>query len=220
MKREVSSLRELMEERRREMGILNWREAEAGRREDARSISTVMPHELEQVDEEDEEQTVEEEWRELADLEEAKALNEDEIQVQDAADDLAIETSAKSHAEAQAAAEVEALAEAEEEERGREDFNVCRPRTPEPTHMGMRGDEDPYPTRPSLLGAPRRSLLSSPLTSTIASAATVTSPTSSSSSPPEDVYEQVQKLPKQISTVMALTRRCCGQRRRRWRRVW
>ncbi|KAF8959593.1 hypothetical protein BDZ97DRAFT_1383930 [Flammula alnicola] len=60
--------------------------------------------------------------------------------------------------------EVDAEAEAEEQERRRaEDLGVGRPRTPEPTRMGLR-DADSYPARASLLGSgPRRSSMTSPL---------------------------------------------------------
>ncbi|KAH9918687.1 uncharacterized protein B0H18DRAFT_1086818 [Fomitopsis serialis] len=68
IKREVGTMRELMEERRREMEMLrslsvrNWRHDQSSEEhymsddDDARSINTIVPHELERVDEEDEEQ--------------------------------------------------------------------------------------------------------------------------------------------------------------------
>ena len=73
IKREVSSMRELMEERRREVEMLrslsvrNWRHDQVSDDhymsddDDARSINTVVPHELERVEEEDEEQLAAEE---------------------------------------------------------------------------------------------------------------------------------------------------------------
>ncbi|GJE86722.1 FHA and PRK00409 domain-containing protein [Phanerochaete sordida] len=104
IKREVSAMRELMEERKREMELLrlqtqsptNLRRQRsrseddyASDDDDARSIATVVPHELERVDEEDEE-----------------SLAADE----------------------------------EAERRHRQD--ELRPRTPEPTGMGMHEDDD------------------------------------------------------------------------------
>ncbi|KAA1472369.1 hypothetical protein DENSPDRAFT_821141 [Dentipellis sp. KUC8613] len=97
IKREVGSLRELMEEEKRELDSMRG----AGRRrsdgdyaadddDDAHSVSTVTPHELERVEEEDEEQLA---------------------------------------------------AEEEEEERRRRRDELGRPRTPEPTGIGM-DDED------------------------------------------------------------------------------
>ena len=100
IKREVSTLRELMEEEKRELDSVRGRRRSGtlraedhddseygGDDDDARSIATVTPHELERVEEEDEEQ-------------------------------LAAE-------------------EEEEEERQRRRDELGRPRTPEPTGMGM-----------------------------------------------------------------------------------
>lgn len=73
IKREVNTMRELMEERRREVEVLrslsvrNWRHDQGSDDhymsddDDARSINTIVPHELERVDEEDEEQLAAEE---------------------------------------------------------------------------------------------------------------------------------------------------------------
>ncbi|KAI8986822.1 hypothetical protein BD414DRAFT_515051 [Trametes punicea] len=105
IKQEVSSLRDAMEERKRDMELFRFGNR-GGRRshdrhgdehdvtdeddDDARSISTIVPHELEPVDEVDEEQ----------------------------------------------------VAAEEEEERRRRRDELGRPRTPEPTGMGMSEDED------------------------------------------------------------------------------
>ncbi|KAI0937681.1 hypothetical protein AcV7_003649 [Taiwanofungus camphoratus] len=113
IKREVSSMRDMMEERKREMETfrrhsgspvhLHHQHNEEHRLhdehdgqylsddDDARSISTVVPHELERVDEEDEEQLA-----------------------------------------------------AEEEEERRQRRDEMRPRTPEPTGMGMTEDDDEH----------------------------------------------------------------------------
>ncbi|CCM06360.1 uncharacterized protein FIBRA_08617 [Fibroporia radiculosa] len=80
IKREVSSMRELMEDRKREQELLRQHNSSPPRAEmrheeaheeqymsdddDARSIDTVVPHELERVDEEDEEQIAAEEEEE------------------------------------------------------------------------------------------------------------------------------------------------------------
>lgn len=113
IKREVSAMRELMEERKREMELLrlqtqsptNLRRQRshsdddfASDDDDVRSISTVVPHELERVDEEDE----------------------------------------------------ESLAADEEAER-RQRQDELRPRTPEPTGMGMHEDDDEPSTSSSHL---------------------------------------------------------------------
>lgn len=116
IKREVSTLREMMEDEKRELEMVRGRRrsntARADERnhdgeegefvgghhdddDDARSIATVTPHELERVEEEDEEQLA---------------------------------------------------AEQEEEERRRQqregDESMTRPRTPEPTGMGIRMDDE------------------------------------------------------------------------------
>ncbi|THH23256.1 hypothetical protein EUX98_g7920 [Antrodiella citrinella] len=111
IKREVSSMRDMMEERKREMELLRIHSQSPNRLrrshshvedhdegeyipdddDDARSVGTVVPHELERVDEEDEEQIA---------------------------------------------------AEEEEEERRRRRDELGRPRTPEPTGMGMGINED------------------------------------------------------------------------------
>ncbi|OSX58712.1 hypothetical protein POSPLADRAFT_1152873 [Postia placenta MAD-698-R-SB12] len=79
IKREVGSLRELMEERKREMDTSRGRSGSpSGRRQyghdddshymsddddNVHSVSTIVPHELDRVDEEDEEQLATEEKR-------------------------------------------------------------------------------------------------------------------------------------------------------------
>ncbi|THH16715.1 hypothetical protein EW146_g3966 [Bondarzewia mesenterica] len=103
IKREVSALRELMEEEKRELDLVRGRRRSGTLRaddhedidfgaddDDARSIATVTPHELERVEEED---------------------------------------------------ELQMAAEEEEEEYRRRREELGRPRTPEPTGMGM-DDED------------------------------------------------------------------------------
>ncbi|KAI0826980.1 hypothetical protein BC628DRAFT_1434503 [Trametes gibbosa] len=108
IKQEVNTLRNAMEERKREMELFRFRTQNSnhGRRsrdhqddehdasddddDDARSVSTIVPHELEPVDEVDEEQ----------------------------------------------------VAAEEEEERRRRRDELGRPRTPEPTGIGMSEDED------------------------------------------------------------------------------
>lgn len=182
MKREVKTLREMVESRRREMemedthkshpedlrgGFDSEDEGESGHGDDdddARSINTVVPHELERVDEEDEEQLAEEERRH------------------------------REHEEAEREEEHEAL----ERERQHTDLeSMGRPRTPEPIRMGLR-DGNAYDlinrSSSSLLNAPRRGPGSSPL-SKIAAAGPTTN----------DVYEQVMQLSIQVNAVMALT---------------
>ncbi|KAH8075992.1 hypothetical protein BXZ70DRAFT_963418 [Cristinia sonorae] len=115
IKREVSSMRDMMEERKREMELLRIHSQSPNRLrrshphedhseadyssddDDARSIATIVPHELERVEEEDEEQIA---------------------------------------------------AEEEEEERRRRREELGRPRTPEPTGMGMTEDDDEHEEEP------------------------------------------------------------------------
>ncbi|TFY51716.1 hypothetical protein EVJ58_g10421 [Rhodofomes roseus] len=72
MKREVNTMRKLIEERRevevlRSLSVRNWRRDQGSDDHytsddnEARSINTIVPHELERVDEEDEEQLAAEE---------------------------------------------------------------------------------------------------------------------------------------------------------------
>ena len=86
IKEEVSSLRDAMEERKREMELFRLTSARRSHDrhdedndytsddDDARSVSTVVPHELERVEEEDEEQIAaeEEEERRRKDAEDAE----------------------------------------------------------------------------------------------------------------------------------------------------
>ena len=185
MKREVRTLREMMEERRIERegaetahlvhqhthaveseeprGGFDMEEDDEDREasdedsdDDTHSISTVMPHELERVEEEDEDQLAEEERRGREDhlLEGNKQEEEDLLE-----------------------------SEEEERERRREDLGLGRPRTPEPSRMGLDYS--------SLLSSVPRRAITPPLSQQVSSS--------------EDVYDQVQKLSKQVTTVMALT---------------
>ena len=182
MKREVRTLREMMEERKieregAETAHLVHQHTHAAESEeprggfdmeedddisdedsddDAQSISTVVLHELERVEEEDEDQLAEEERRGREDhLLEGEKQEEEEL--------LELEE--------------------EERERRREDLGMGRPRTPEPSRMGLDFSS-------LLSSAPRRA---------------ITPPLSQQTSSSEDVYDQVQKLSKQVTTVMALT---------------
>jgi hypothetical protein len=184
MKREVRTLREMMEDRRIERGgtetahlvhqhthAVESEEPRGGfdmeeddddreisdddSDDDTRSISTVVPHELERVEEEDEDQLAEEERRGREDhLLEGEKQEEDDLETEE-----------------------------EERARRREDLGLGRPRTPEPSRMGLDYS--------SLLNSvPRRA---------------ITPPLSQQMSSSEDMYDQVQKLSKQVTTVMALT---------------
>ena len=185
MKREVRTLREMMEEKRIERegaetahlvhqhthaveseepsGGFDMEEDDDDRDisdddsdDDTHSISTVVPHELERVEEEDEDQLAEEERRGRDDhlLEGEKQEEEDLLE-----------------------------SEEEERERRREDLGLGRPRTPEPSRMGLDYS--------SLLSSVPRRVISPPLSQQMTSS--------------EDVYDQVQRLSKQVTTVMALT---------------
>ncbi|KAF8881790.1 hypothetical protein BD779DRAFT_1473265 [Infundibulicybe gibba] len=102
--------------------------------DDARSVNTIVPHELERVEEEDEEQIA------SAEAEEEKFHSRQREEPDEEDPD----------------------SEAEEERRQRRD-ELGRPRTPEPNHMGMRDDDYEPRHRSSTLLAPRRHSASSPL---------------------------------------------------------
>ncbi|KAF8903870.1 hypothetical protein CPB84DRAFT_1845549 [Gymnopilus junonius] len=133
MKREVTNLREMMEERRRETETIKKQETEHphahGREsdhedemdddddDDARSIaSTVLGHELERVDEEDEEQLAEEERRE-----------EREAAVGDDGDEHDMHIVDDNHAEG--LTQAIGKADVDPDEQRREDLDVGRPHT-------------------------------------------------------------------------------------------
>ena len=209
-RREVRALKEMMEERRREMEMERAQVEERIRREveevqrgrsfergdgqdrgqrqggleqreefdleddeiglldeddDTRSIVTAIPHELERVDEEDEDQLANEQHEQFDEPESVQPLEDDALRLVD--QDLSSSTCDETM---------------EEEEQRREDLNVGRPRTPEPSRLG-------------LLAPVRRSTLSLSHISTSELRSTSTN----------DVHEQVEKLSKQLSTVIQLT---------------
>ena len=162
IKQEVSAMREMMEERKREMELLRLRTQSPNqlRRhrshvddqsdeyssddDDARSISTIVPHELERVDEEDEEQIA-----------------------------------------------------AEEEEERRRRSNEVRPRTPEPTGMGMHEDDDDQEM------SSRQSTLSKSETSTHDRPQ---SPTAPSTALPDELAQRLTSLANQLESALELSR--------------
>ena len=131
--------------------------------DDTRSIATAMPHSLERVDEEDEDNL------------DSEQVDEPES-VRPLEDDMSPFTSSASDESLAANVEVE------EEERRREDLNVRRPGTPEPL-MG-------------LVPSARRTSLSSPLQL----------PPSDHNNVTDDIYEQVIRLSKQLSSVIQVTK--------------
>lgn len=164
IKREVSSMRELMEERKREIELLrvqsqspNHLRRHSSRMDegadgdfmndddDARSVSTVIPHELERVDEEDEEQLA---------------------------------------------------AEEEEEERRRRRDELGRPRTPEPSGMGMDDDEQ---------DSDHRQLDNSHLHAQ-SIPASQSSTSASTSSIPDDLIQRMNTLTNQLESALELSR--------------
>ncbi|KAL4253671.1 Centrosomal and Immune Signaling Modulator [Abortiporus biennis] len=160
IKREVSSMRDMMEERKREVELLRMhtqnsdhlhRHLDDGEGEyvhdddDARSVSTVVPHELERVEEEDEEQLA---------------------------------------------------AEEEEEERRRRRDELGRPRTPEPTGMGIAEDDDEHET--DLSHTQDDSHLRPPSPST--------SSTSAVPNIPDDLLHRLNALTVQLETALELSR--------------
>ncbi|KAL1941564.1 hypothetical protein VTO73DRAFT_7003 [Trametes versicolor] len=156
IKQEVNSLRDAMEERKREMELFRFGSQSDRRRshdddtsddddDDARSIATVTPHELEPVDEVDEEQ----------------------------------------------------VAAEEEEERRRRRDELGRPRTPEPTGMGLseyeddqEHDQDRYRKRPV---ADLRARSRSP------------QPTAAPAIP-DELTERLNALAKQLEMALELSR--------------
>lgn len=156
-------MRELMEERKREIELLRVQsqspnhlrrhssrmdESESefiGDDDDARSVSTVIPHELERVDEEDEEQLA---------------------------------------------------AEEEEEERRRRRDELSRPRTPEPTGMGMDDEEQ---------DSDQRQLDNSHLR---AQSIPTSQSSSSTSTPaiPDDLIQRMSTLTNQLESALELSR--------------
>lgn len=168
IKREVSAMRDMMEERKRDMEHLRGQtqssthlrrlESHSDRHseeydddDDARSIATIVPHELERVEEEDEEQ----------------------------------------------------IAAAEEEER-RQRSEEVRPRTPEPTGMGMDDDEhdaDPAHLRSAVTDA-------SPSHAVHDLAPAHPAP---SSSIPDDLTQRLSTLENQLESALELSRNLQAQ---------
>ena len=163
IKREVSSMRELMEERKREMELLRIQSQSPHRLrrshshaddqgdgdyshddDDARSIATVVPHELERVEEEDEEQIA---------------------------------------------------AEEEEEERRRRRDELGRPRTPEPTGMGMSEDDEEHDEE---LGRDNTHLHPSSLPPTTSVPA--------SNAVPDELVHRMTALASQLESALELSR--------------
>lgn len=137
IKREVSAMRDIMEERKREYVPDDD--------DDARSVATVGPHELERVEEEDEEQMA-----------------------------------------------------AEEEEERRRRSNEVRPRTPEPTGMGMNEDDEEHEPRRS-----RHEESSEPVLSTHLR---VQSPPPAPSAVPDELAERLTSLANQLESALELSR--------------
>jgi hypothetical protein len=162
IKREVSAMRDMMEERRREMELIRLRTESPSqlRRhrshvddqsdeyssddDDARSISTIVPHELERVDEEDEEQ----------------------------------------------------IAAEEEEERLRRSHEV-RPRTPEPSRMGMQEDDDEH----DISSNQKASTASEPSTHL-----RIQSPTPTPAAVPDELVQRLVSLENQLESALELSR--------------
>ncbi|EPS95292.1 hypothetical protein FOMPIDRAFT_1025852 [Fomitopsis schrenkii] len=160
IKREVGSMRELMEERRREVEMLrslsvrNWRHDQTDEHympddDDARSINTIVPHELERVEEEDEEQ----------------------------------------------------LAAEEDVERRRRRDELGRPRTPEPTGLGVVEDEEEFEERQRQRRIERSR---SPSPSPAPEAAPAPAPTSPAI--PDDLIERLNTLSKQLESALEFSR--------------
>ncbi|KAF9475292.1 hypothetical protein BDN70DRAFT_996521 [Pholiota conissans] len=208
LERPLDALDDLREEEEEEMDD----------EDDRRSVSTVMPHELERVDEEDEEEAEEEDRR----AREEAALRESESEPREGEHETeeegvehedhfrSSEQSAFEHddrdgsrredddhsyeddEEREEREREETQQEIEEQERRRqEDLNVGRPRTPEPSLLGLG------------LAMGRRNG-GSPLSTTSNSAANG-GPLAKDNSATEDVHVKVDRLTAQVSAVLALT---------------
>ncbi|KAG6898480.1 hypothetical protein C0993_006583 [Termitomyces sp. T159_Od127] len=169
IKSEVRALREMMESKRREAeaegehcveprgGFDEEEDEEAAAQDDSdvRSIRTIVPHELERVDEEDEEQLAAEAYNETQSAsEEEHERDEHDRQIQ-------LEREAQHE---------QAVLEDEEERRRRND-ELGRPRTPEPTNLGFRNGDafSSHLSTSKMAAAPRRTSPSSPLSKVAAS---------------------------------------------------
>ncbi|KAG6839549.1 hypothetical protein C0991_001581, partial [Blastosporella zonata] len=138
---EVRALRELVETTKREEEQQRdhpfEEEEDMHHDDDARSIATIMPHELDRVEEEDEEQLAAAEASSSSHEEERSSTPEEDLSLHDR----------------EAALEARAL---EDEQERRRLSELGRPRTPEPTNLGMRstlanGDTFAPPTSSSKL---------------------------------------------------------------------
>ncbi|OBZ78501.1 hypothetical protein A0H81_02129 [Grifola frondosa] len=172
MKREVNSLRDMMEERRREMEMLRISSSHgrapqhhgddefASDDDDTRSIATVVAHELERVDEEDEDQ----------------------------------------------------LAADEEEERRQRRDELGRPRTPEPTGMGLTEDDDEQEhERPRFLNPQAESISElrsrSPSPPAVAQAPSPAPAPAPPAAVPDELVERLETLAKQLESAWELSSR-------------
>jgi len=147
--------------------------------DDVRSVGTVVPHELERVDEEDEEALAEDE------------NNEKEYHRRQQRDKMAKEESDGDESD-------EGELETEDRQRRREeDLGVGRPRTPEPSRFGL-GD-----TSRKVLSSSSLPLAHA---SPPAAAEPSNSNLTQTPTPSDDVlHSQVEKLSQQVSAVLAFT---------------
>lgn len=146
--------------------------------DDVRSVGTVVPHELERVDEEDEEALAEDE------------NNEKEYHRRQHRDKMAKEESDGEESD-------EGDQETEDRQRRREeDLGVGRPRTPEPSRFGLGDSSRKVLSSSPLAHAPPAAAAAEPSNSNPTQAPT----------PSDDVlHSQVEKLSKQVSAVLAFT---------------
>ncbi|KAG6888165.1 hypothetical protein C0995_010176 [Termitomyces sp. Mi166 len=191
IKLEVRALREMMETKQREAenedehrdeprgGFDEEEDEEVLVHDDdeVRSVATIVPHELEPVDEEDEEQLAAAEAHS-----ETSSMSEEEHSKE--------EHDREAQFEREAQHEQEALQD--EEERRRRNDELGRPRTPEPTNLGLRNGDvftSHIPTS-KLATVPRRSS-PSPLSKVAAS------------SPGSD--EALERVLQQLGSLLTLT---------------
>ncbi|KAG6879076.1 hypothetical protein C0992_005356 [Termitomyces sp. T32_za158] len=167
IKSEVRALREMMETKRREVEGEHCVEPRGGFDEeedeessvqddgDVRSIRTIVPHELERVDEEDEEQLAAETYSET------RSASEEEHERDEHDRQIQLEREALHE---------QAILEDEEERRRRND-ELGRPRTPEPTNLGFRNGDafSSHLSASKQTAATHRSSPSSPLSKIAAS---------------------------------------------------
>lgn len=148
---------------------------ESDEEDDVRSVGTVVPHELERVDEEDEEALAEDE------------NSEKEYHRRQQRDKMVKESDGEESDEGDQETE-------DRQRRREEDLGVGRPRTPEPSRFGLGDSSRKVLSSSPLAHAPPAA--AEPLNS---------NPTQTPTPSDDVLHSQVEKLSKQVSAVLAFT---------------